>query len=90
MLGFKKIRLQGDLVAAFQLIKGICKKGREKLFTGAYSDRTKGNGLKLKEKALIRSKEEILHYEDGEILAQNAQRCSRCPTMGSRQGWLGC
>ncbi|KAK4826356.1 hypothetical protein QYF61_007950 [Mycteria americana] len=40
-------RLQGDLIAAFQYIKGAHKKDGERLFTKACSDRTRGNGFKL-------------------------------------------
>lgn len=88
MSGHKKVRLQGDLIAAFQLIMGTCKKDREKIPTGAYSDRTKGNDFKLKEKAFTGHKEEILYCEDDEILAQDDQRGSRCPTVCSRDGML--
>jgi len=42
-------RLQGDLTAAFQYIKGVDKKDGETLFTRAYSDKTRDNGFKLKE-----------------------------------------
>ncbi|KFV04750.1 hypothetical protein N340_12371, partial [Tauraco erythrolophus] len=42
-------RLQGDLIAAFQYLKGAYRKAGEGLFTRACSDRTRGNGFKLKE-----------------------------------------
>ncbi|GAB0185715.1 hypothetical protein GRJ2_001036800 [Grus japonensis] len=45
----EKRRLQGDLIAAFQYLKGAYKKSAEGLFTRAWSDRTKGYGLKQKE-----------------------------------------
>ncbi|GAB0188843.1 hypothetical protein GRJ2_001349600 [Grus japonensis] len=45
----EKRRLQGDLIAAFQYPKGDYKKVGEGLFTRAWNDRTRGNGLKLKE-----------------------------------------
>jgi len=45
----EKRRLQGDLVAAFQYTKGAYKKGEERLFTRACSDKTRGKGFKLKE-----------------------------------------
>lgn len=45
-------RLQGDLTAAFQYLKGSCKKDGEKLFARALSDMTRGNGFRLKEERL--------------------------------------
>ena len=51
-LGFfslEKKRLWGDFIAAFQYLKGAYKKAGEGLFTKACSDRTRGNGFKLKE-----------------------------------------
>ena len=45
----EKRRLWGDLVAAFQYLKGAYKKAGEGLFTRACSDRMRGNGFKLKE-----------------------------------------
>ena len=50
-LGFslEKRRLQGDLIGAFQYRKGAYKKDGESLFTRSCSDRTRGNGFKVKE-----------------------------------------
>jgi len=45
----KKRRLQGDLIAAFQYLKGAYRKDGEGLFTRVCSDRTRGDGSKLKE-----------------------------------------
>jgi len=42
-------RLQGDHIAAFQYLKGACKKDKNRLFSRACSDRTKGYGFELKE-----------------------------------------
>jgi len=45
----EKRRLQGDIIAAFQYLKGAFKRAREGLFTRACSDSTRGDGFKLKE-----------------------------------------
>ena len=49
LFSLEKRRLQGDLTAAFQFLKGAYKKAGEGIFTRACSDRTRGNGFKLKE-----------------------------------------
>lgn len=41
--------LQGDLIVAFQYLKGAYKKAREGLFVRTYSDSAWGNGFKLEE-----------------------------------------
>ncbi|GAB0185912.1 hypothetical protein GRJ2_001056500 [Grus japonensis] len=49
LFSLEKRRLQGDLIVAFQYLKGAYKKAGEGLFTRAWSDKTRGNGFKLKE-----------------------------------------
>ncbi|KAK4829480.1 hypothetical protein QYF61_004770 [Mycteria americana] len=48
-LSLEKRRLRGDLIAAFQYLKGAYKKDEDKLFSRACCDRTSSNGFKLKE-----------------------------------------
>ncbi|KAK4823151.1 hypothetical protein QYF61_026927, partial [Mycteria americana] len=45
----EKRRLRGDIIPAFQYLKGAYKKAGEGLLTSTCSDRTRGNGFKLKE-----------------------------------------
>jgi len=49
LFSIEKRRLQGDLRVAFQYLKRAYKKAGEELFTRACSNRTKGDGFKLKE-----------------------------------------
>ncbi|KAK4830424.1 hypothetical protein QYF61_011132 [Mycteria americana] len=49
LFSLEKRRLQGDLIAAFQYLKGANKKDGDRLFSRACCDRTRGNCFKPKE-----------------------------------------
>ena len=49
MFSLEKKRVQGDLRAAFQYLKRSYRKEEDKLLSRVCSDRTRGNGFKLKE-----------------------------------------
>jgi len=49
LFSLEKRRLQGDLIAAHQYLKGAYKKDGDKFISRACCDRTGGTGFKLKE-----------------------------------------
>jgi len=53
------------------------------------TDRTRGNGFKIKEKRFRLDGKEVFHWERGEVLEQAAQRGCGCPIPGGVQGQDG-
>ena len=49
LFSLEKRRLWGDLIVAFQYLKGVYKHEGNQLFAWGDSDRKRGNGFKLKE-----------------------------------------
>ena len=91
LFSLEKRRLRGDLIAAFQDLKGAYKQEGSQLFERGDNSRTRGNGLKLKEGRFsldIR----------GKFFSMRVVRCwNSCPEKlwlphpwrCSRPGWMG-
>lgn len=84
-----KRRLQEDLRAACQYLKGTFKKAREGLCTRINSNGAGQNSFKLKEHRFKLYIKDTVPYEDSGTLEQVAQRSYECPIPGTAQDEVG-
>jgi len=90
LFSLEKRRLQGDLLAAFQYLKGSYRKEGDYLLSKACCDRTRGNGLNQRESRFrLDIRKKFFYHEGGETLEQIAQRSSGGPIPGNTQGHVG-
>ena len=80
LFSLEKRKLQGDLIEAFQYLKGAYKQEGERLFTWVDSGRT----------SQLTREIEVFHSEGGDALEQVAQGGCGCPIPGGIQGQAGC
>ena len=92
LFSLEKRRLWGDLIAAFQYLKGAYKKDGDRLLSRACSDRTRGDGFKLKEGRFrldIRKKFFTVRVvKRWHRLSREVVDVSRVPIPGNIQGQL--
>ena len=82
LFSLEKRKLQGDLIAAFQYLKGAYGQKGEWLFMRVDSDRTRGNGFKLGEgRFRLDTRKKFFHAEGGETLNRLPKEVVDAPSL---------
>ena len=82
LFSLEKRKLQGDLIAAFQYLKGAYGQKGEWLFMRVDSDRTRGNGFKLGEgRFRLDIKKKFFHAEGGDKLNRLPKEVVDAPSL---------